>query len=59
MSVETNYMPYELLLKGYENCTLKEKFIWNCIELKHKILCFLVGDLLFTLKRNLRKLFKR
>lgn len=34
---EENYIPYDLLLKGYENCTLKEKLIWLFYEIKQKI----------------------
>lgn len=38
MSEETNYIPYKLLLKGYEKCTLWEKIIWKFCELKHRLI---------------------
>ena len=34
--MEENYIPYDLLLKGKENCTILEKFIWNFYEFKSR-----------------------
>ena len=35
--METNYIPYELLLAGYENLSWIGKLRWNYYEIKHKI----------------------
>ena len=35
--IEENYIPYKLLLKGYENCTLWEKVIWKFYQFKHDL----------------------
>ena len=35
--IETNYIPYELLLAGYENLNWIDKLRWNYYEIKHKI----------------------
>ena len=35
--IDTNYIPYELLLAGYENLNWIGKLRWNYHELKHKI----------------------
>lgn len=34
---ETNYIPYELLLKGYENCNLWEKIAWKFYQFEHDL----------------------
>lgn len=36
--MEENYIPYDLLLKGKENCTFIEKVIWKFYEIKKKLL---------------------
>jgi hypothetical protein len=38
MTETTNYIPYKLLLKGYEKCTFWEKIIWKFNELKHRLM---------------------
>lgn len=43
--MEENYIPYDLLLKGKENCTILEKIIWNFCEFKYKLNNFLKGIL--------------
>lgn len=35
--METNYIPYRLLLKGYENLNWKEKLEWNIYSIYFKI----------------------
>ena len=35
--IDTNYMPYELLLAGCENLNWINKFRWNYYAIKHKI----------------------
>ena len=35
--MEENYIPYELLLKGYTNLNWLEKLQWNYFELLHRL----------------------
>lgn len=37
---DSNYMPFELLLAGYENLSLLGKLRWKYYKLKHKISAF-------------------
>lgn len=41
--IDENYIPYELLLKGYENLNWIEKLCWNYYEIKHRISMFFEG----------------
>ena len=34
---DTNYIPFELLLAGYENLSWIGKLRWNYYKIKHKI----------------------
>ena len=36
--MEENYIPYKLLLKGWDNCNLWEKIVWKFHEIRW-ILC--------------------
>ena len=37
---DTNYIPNELLLTGYENLNWIDKLRWNYYEIKHQISMF-------------------
>ena len=37
---DTHYIPFELLLAGYENLSWIGKLRWNYYEIKHKISMF-------------------
>lgn len=37
---DSNYIPFELLLAGYENLSLLGKLRWKYYKLKHKISMF-------------------
>ena len=41
--IDENYIPYELLLKGYENLNWIDKLRWNYYEFKHRISMFFEG----------------
>ena len=37
MCIDVNYIPYDLLLKGWENCSIREKIVWLWYELLHRL----------------------
>ena len=39
--IDENYIPYKLLLAGYENLNWIGKLHWHWCEIKHKIICLL------------------
>ena len=50
--IDTNYIPYRLLLIGYENLNWIDKLRWNYYEIKHKILCFLKSGIVINVERK-------